>query len=408
MGNLLKIVKGVNSGAEIALADGAVTFGSGENCDIVLADATLAAEAFVLESAAGAVTLRTLPDGEPRILSPYVVFAVGGMEFAIGSDDGTWPELKREDVAPATEPEPVAEDPVAENPTESESAPAETPDAAATTTTETESRRGGYLWPVTAAVLAIFAFLLGLFLSRWFSGSDDLRECDGRSARGGSTASTVEEGAAKYVADSLPELVAGAGLALESADDGTRTVRGNFAHRADRLEFASAAYALDPELKLDLADDETLRAGAEELVFMLTEGKIKIESATNRTVTLVGRIKSRQALLETVSALCADVNRVKTIDDTRVVCEDGERSQSPTAFKAISDESNPFAPPARRGIVPPKCPVAGIIITPYPCLVMRDGSRLAPGATIGEWTVERITEDEVTIRNGETEFKWKP
>lgn len=401
MGNLLKIVKGVNSGAEIALAEGAVTFGSGESCDIVLADATLAAEAFVLESAAGAVTLRILPDGEQRILSPYVVFAVGGMEFAIGPDGETWPELKREEAAPAAEPEAAAETAPAEAvsedaPAEPEAAPEEAAPVAATD--EAKSHRGGYLWLALTVVLVILAFLLGLFLSRLYSSWFD---------RSRKAESPAEETVAKATADDLQGLIAGAGLVLESADDGTRTVRGNFARRADRLEFAAAAYRLDPDLKLDLADDETLRAGAEELVFLLTEGKIKVEAATNRTVTLVGRSKSREALLETVAALCADVNRVKTIDDTRVICEDGERSRSPTAFKAIS-ASNPFVPPARRGLVPPKCPVAGVITTPYPCLVMRDGSRLAPGATIGGWTVEGITETEVTIRNGESEFKWKP
>ena len=251
---------------------------------------------------------------------------------------------------------------------------------------------------VLTVVLVILAFLLGLFLSRLYSSWFD---------RSRKAESPAEETVAKATADDLQGLIAGAGLVLESADDGTRTVRGDFARLADRLEFAAAAYRLDPDLKLDLADDETLRAGAEELVFLLTEGRIKVEAATNRTVTLVGRSKSREALLETVAALCADVNRVKTIDDTRVVCEDGERSRAPTAFKAAS-ASNPFAPPARRGIVPPKCPVAGVIVTPYPCLVMRDGSRLAPGAMIGEWTVVGITETEVTIRNGETEYKWKP
>lgn len=393
MGNLLKIVKGVNSGAEIALAEGAVTFGSGESCDIVLADATLAAEAFVLESAADAVTLRVLPDGEPKILSPYVVFAVGGMEFAIGPDGETWPDLKREEVAPPPEPNLVAETP-AEKP---ETAPAETPAAAAAT--ETKSRRSGCLWFVLTVVLMILAFLLGWFLTwRHPSWADRFQKSK--------SPVPVEEIAVEPAVDRLPELVAGAGVVLETADDGTRTIRGNFARRADRLEFAAAAYRLDPELKLDLGDDETLRAGAEELVFLLTEGKVKVESATNRTVTLVGRIKTREALLETVAALCADVNRVKTIDDTRVVCEDGERSRAPTAFKAAA--SNPFAPPARRGIVPPKCPVAGVIVTPYPCLVMRDGSRLAPGAMVGDWTVREITETEVTLRNGETEVKWKP
>ena len=50
MSFLLKIVEGPNKGAEIALVEGvAVTFGKGDDCDIVIADSTMPAEPMKIE-----------------------------------------------------------------------------------------------------------------------------------------------------------------------------------------------------------------------------------------------------------------------------------------------------------------------------------------------------------------------
>ena len=406
MGNLLKIVKGVNAGAEIALAEGAVTFGSGTTCDIVLTDATLAAEAFVLETAAGAVTLKVLPDGEAKLLTPYVIFAVGGMEFAIGPEDSGWPELKREE---AEAPEAAAADASAESAPAPEAPPAGTP---AGEETDEKRRRGGCLWVALTALLAAVAFFLGLFFAREIrTAVADAKAEFGMTAAEKPTAEALAAAAATNRLERLTALAAAANVELATGADGELVLRGDFARSAERHEFERAVYALDPALKLDLADDETMKAGAEELLFVLTEGQVTVEAVTNRTLTLAGRLKTRAQLLTTVAALCADLNRVRTIDDTRVKCDDGELSRAPTAYRAVSDAAqaaNPFLPPVRKGVAAPKCPVAGVIVTPYPCLVLRDGSRLAPGATIGEWTVVAITESEVTLRQGETELKWKP
>ena len=61
MSLLLKIVRGPNAGAEIALVDGVgVTLGKTDDCDIVLADQTLDDAPMRIEVGAGGVTL----DGE--------------------------------------------------------------------------------------------------------------------------------------------------------------------------------------------------------------------------------------------------------------------------------------------------------------------------------------------------------
>ena len=194
--------------------------------------------------------------------------------------------------------------------------------------------------------------------------------------------------------------------------DGETVLSGNFAKRADRLNFAQDAYERDANLILDLSDDETLKSGVEEVLFVLTEGRTKLEAATNRVVKLGGRARSRDELLHTVAAICTDVSRVRVVDDTAVVCDDGKRTDSPTRYQALSEQAaraHPFATPAAKpGLPVPKCPVSGVILMPYPCLVLRDGSRAAEGSMVGEFKVEKIEADKVTLKRGEETVIWKP
>ena len=76
MSFLLKIVEGPNKGAEIALVSGVpVTFGKGEDCDIVLADPTLPPSPVSIEASDVGVTA----DGEA--LEPFMVKTVGSTSF---------------------------------------------------------------------------------------------------------------------------------------------------------------------------------------------------------------------------------------------------------------------------------------------------------------------------------------
>ena len=86
MNYLLKIVQGPHAGAEIALVEGSVTFGSSDACDIVLADSSLPAEAFALETSDAGVSLKELPDGEARALDLYTLFTFGNSSFAVGEN----------------------------------------------------------------------------------------------------------------------------------------------------------------------------------------------------------------------------------------------------------------------------------------------------------------------------------
>ena len=413
MNYLLKIVQGANAGAEIALAEGVVTFGSADTCDIVLADATLPAEAFALETTDAGVSVRALPDGEAKKLDLYTLFTFGNSSFAVGENGVAWPEVKAPAPPAPPPPEPSAETPDAE--TESP-APPPAPAPEAPPPAAEPQRHGLGCIPVLLLLLLFFlaGFLVSIYLTRrgidipFFGRPDAAREAAPAQP---AAESAAEPAAADASEKSLAGWAAEHGVSV-SEKDGETVLFGNFAKRADRLSFAQEAYARESSLVLDLSDDETLRAGVEEVLFVLSEGRTKLDMATNRVVKLAGRARTREELLNTVAAICTDVNRVRVVDDTAVVCEDGLRTQGPTRYQALSSQAarkHPFATPAAKpGMPPPKCPVAGVILMPYPCLVLRDGSRAAEGSVVGDFKVEKIEADKVTLRRGEETVTWKP
>ena len=404
MSYLLKILKGANAGAEIALAEGAVTFGSGDACDIVLSDATLAEEAFVIETAEEGLTLRMLPDGEAKALELYTVFAAGEMEFVVGEDGVPWGLLNR-----PKPPEPVAAPEPQEGAAE-EPAPVTAPEPPLPGE-QPEERRG---FPVVRTFLLVLLILILLALCAfvgwwlWLHRGDLNRE---RLEGGALKFWRTEPAAVRVVgnAESLGQIAAETGLELSEAD-GRKVLRGNFVRRRERMAVAARARAADREVRLDLSDDETLKLAAEETLGMAFGGRIRVAAATNRCLRLEGSARTRGELLQTVAALCADVNRLRYVDDTAVVCADGRGTEKPTTYQTVRETApNPFAArPLRPGLPAPKCPVAGLILTPYPCLVLRDGSRATVGAEIGGWIVEGISDREVTLKQGERTFRWKP
>ena len=420
MNYLLKIVQGANAGAEIALAEGVVTFGSSDACDIVLADASLPAEAFAVEVSGTGVSLKALPDGEAKNVDLYTLFSFGSSSFAIGENGVAWPELKSPAAPPPPEPTP-SEGEGGTSPQPDEGAPPPSGEAPAPARPATEAeppppaprRRGCGCLLVVLLLLVFFAggyylaLRYGRFWESYIGGDDAAPETAARSDSPADEASPSQD----EPAQSLADWAAANGLAV-SEKDGETVLSGNFAKRADRLLLAQDAYARDPNLVLDLSDDETLKAGVEEVLFVLTEGRTKLEAATNRVVKLGGRARSRDELLHTVAAICTDVSRVRVVDDTAVVCDDGKRTDAPTRYQALSEQAaraHPFATPAAKpGLPAPKCPVSGVILMPYPCLVLRDGSRAAEGSMVGEFKVEKIEADKVTLKRGEETVIWKP
>ena len=166
-----------------------------------------------------------------------------------------------------------------------------------------------------------------------------------------------------------------------------------------------------PGVDLDLSDDESFRASADDALFTITEGAIKVVAATNRVLSIAGTSSSPFALKRILESLNTDLPKLRDIDATGVAygmvpgnekSEEGDGDDGETPIGVFH---------ARRRTSKakePSLPVCGILTAPYPCLVMRDGSRVLEGAALGGNVIVKIEADAVTVTNATGRFIWKP
>ncbi len=402
---LLKIVEGPLKGAEVALVDGRrVSLGSDDACDIVVGDAALAAQACELDVSGTGVTVLT-PDGAATALKPFEVRTFGTTAFAVGPVDQPWGDLVYPPPEAPDAPVPAPSEPSAE-PEAAEPPPAEAEAA--------PKRRHGCLGTVLVLLLLLVGALALLHCrrasieARWPQVARFRAEVEsavqGQWGRCFGTARAPAAPVAK--GPSLPELAAQHGLALVETN-GVRQLAGNVRRRTERLAIRALALADDPSVQFDLTDDETLRASADELLFVVTEGALKATAASNRVVTLAGYAPSAAKLERALRALAADVPGIERAE-TKAVQVGGPAPAGTVAAEAAPDApkvSRPRAGQERKRAVEP---IAGILMHPYPCVVLRTGLRLAEGAQIGTATIVRIEADRLVLRDGKTEFAWRP
>lgn len=407
MNFLLKIVEGPNKGAEIALVSGvAVTLGKGDDCDIVLADKTLPSAPVSIEASDGGVTA----DGEP--LDEFAVKTLGATSFAVGPADEPWGELKWPKKAEAEVPEAKSE----VNETAEEKRETETPsDVTGSESKEEDNpkrKRGGCCGCLVALVLLILV-LAGI---AWFfrdrikeSGSLDRAYAAGKGwylKFFGESDASGESALPKTV--DLAVVASRYDLSVEEGDGPAKLV-GNLKTRAERLRATAEAYDARPGVELDLSDDESFRMAAEDALFTLTEGALKVETATNRFLSIVGVSRSPDDLGRILRALNADLPKLRGLDTAQVrygIVPKHDEAEAGTEY----------APAAVTGVLrrsskksdAPTLPVCGILTKPYPCLVMRDGTRVLEGATLGGSVILKIDADAVTVTNSTGRFVWKP
>lgn len=403
MNYLLKIVEGPNKGAEVALVEGvAVTLGKGDDCDIVLVDPTMPDAPLNVEATAGGVMV----DGKP--VEQFEVMTSGATSFAVGPAGVPWGALKwpkAETEEPNEKPE-AAEKPKAVEAAETTEKPAE-PDEAPS------RRRGGYC----GCLVALFIVLAALAVLCWIF-RDRIRESDrfeqfAKIGKGWYSRFTRESRDAKVSGEkheSLSDIAGKYGLKLVESN-GVSTVVGNLRTRRDRLAATAEAYQAKPWVELDLTDDESFRAAADDALFTYTEGALKVAAATNRFLKIVGTSPSPLSLKRTLEALNADLPRLRGVDVSGVVMGVVARPVEPEEESVVAGDDG-FAVKraavrkARKGA--PVLPVCGILTTPYPCLVMRDGRRIMEGAPLGDGVIVEIGADSVTITNSAGRFTWKP
>ncbi len=408
MNLILKIVQGPNAGAEIALVDGlCVTLGRTDSCDIVLADSLLPAEPIQLETQSDGVAM-TAPKGGRVHLTPYHVVTIGATSFAIGPADAPWESLVWPKPEKASSAETSGEAETPPPAPEPEAHPAEEPGG--------KRRRPGCLVAtlVVVALLLLLAWLLFLLVR---SGGESLQSRGWSERLKGLCAPAPAAEAPPPAPKETVESLAVRYALVETNVNGRAVLFGNFRTRAERLAAAGKIYALKPGADLDLSDDESFRSAAEDLIFTLTEGSLKVVAATNRVLALSGTSPSAVVLKKTLRAVAADLPRLENVDCSAVRlgdCVSAKREEDARVdVGAVAEdwvkarESRPAAAAARKtsAFNPPLC---GILTTPYPCLVLRSGARVLEGATFGGSTIVKIEADSVTVTNATGRFTWKP
>lgn len=399
MNFLLKIVEGPNKGAEIALVEGvAVTLGKSDDCDIILADVTMPDAPLTVEASTSGVTV----DGSA--LEPFHVKTFGATSFAVGPGDAAWGELEW----PRAEPARVEGDDSGHAGGDDESA---SRDSAPESAEEPARRRHGFLGCLVALVLILLLLLLaGL---GWFY-RDRLKDAwesrsPGVSGEAGASGQSGEAKGSGSAASTLDGIAKKYGLATVESN-GVVRLSGNFRTGRERLAAAAEAYAAQPGVELDLSDDESFRTAAEDALFTLTEGALKVTQATNRFLAIGGSAHTPAALAKTLKALNEDLPKLRNVD-----VKDVKFSAAVADAGDEGDDASGAAPGvpvvrgrAKKAAAKPEFPVCGILTAPYPCLVMKNGARVLEGASVGGFVVEKIEADSVTVTNSTGRFTWKP
>ena len=391
MNFLLKIVKGPNEGAEIALVDGvAVTIGKSDDCDVVLADPTMGDAPVKMEARPDGV----YSDGER--IEPFAVKTLGATSFAVGPADKPWGKL----VWPVEEQEEKAKTPddTGKNDEPAKETPREEPVPG--------KRRGCFgclLWMIVLlAALAAAGWFFRANLRPW---AEKARVAVSRFVAARRSQAPSVEPEVRPVVD-LRTIAAKYGLSFAETN-GVAKVYGNLRTRAERLKATAEMYAGHPGAELDISDDESFRTACEDALFTLTEGAVKVVSAKNRRLAVEGHIADAASLKMVVEAVSSDVPRLEAMDCSRVVLDPSARAvvRQDVAVAAAPEKAAKRANARKKAL---SLPVCGILTTPYPCIVTRSGTRILEGGDIGGSTVIGIAADSITVTNSTGRFVWKP
>lgn len=399
MNLILKIVQGPNAGAEIALIEGVnVKLGKSDECDIVLTDQSLPDVACEIEVGSERVML-LLPGGGQERLEPLKVKVFETTAIAIGPGDGPWGQL----IWPDPEEEKVEEVPEPEEKAEEPPPP------------RFKKLQIALLVVLLLVVLLEFAIWLfwptvNAFMERartWCKAKYEAWTVDELElAAMPIHRRTLEELAAVYKVDvRVPSM----------HSDRKAELEGNLKTRADRLRLTAEAYSIRPGLQLKLTDDETMRDAVQEILDMIVPGKLKIEEAVDRKLVLSGRVPDIETLKRVLNALAQDVPYLTKTDYSKVSINPYPLKQEDDigiiAVDKQPDEATPAAAEEEQSSnrkLNAKLPVVGVMTMPYPCLVLKNGTRVLEGAEFLGYIVDKIEADVILLKQGDITYEWRP
>ena len=207
------------------------------------------------------------------------------------------------------------------------------------------------------------------------------------------------------------------------------------AKSTDRLRLIAEAYSIMPGVTIELSDDDTLMRSSTELLDMLTEGKLKVASAKDRELVLSGRVKDTATMRHVLEALNNDVKYIEKVDCSQVEIipqvadaqvraivvakrdDDAPEKEAvavePPAAKEDENKdaavkAEPEPPLTPQAIALARLPIVGVVTTPYPYLVLRNGSRVVEGAEFNGYVISKIGADVILLRKGDDTLEWRP
>ncbi len=386
---LLKVVQGANAGAEIALPAGStVSVGRGDACDIILTDAALPEKACELE-VTGERVMMIFPDGKQARMEDYHVRFIGTTALAVGPAEGVWKALVWPDAHPVTT--------TAENGTSAQ------PTAAPISTVTKSSKRHVNGIFILLLLFILLAIVGGVGVC-YFSGmnvEEKVTQLKAMVGWGDVTPETVEP---LPPPETLEDIAKEYHLKTQITEAGSVLVVGDFTSRADRLNATARIYRVCPGAELDFCDVESLTVAIENLLALVTEGRMRLKALDGRIAYLEGTVTSESDLRRILEALRADVPKVERADCSHVT------QGSPVGH--AENEGGPANVVAeahhQKASTQPAMPIVGILTQPYPCLVLQDGSRVMEGARLGGYTIETIAADRVVLSGAEGHFTWRP
>ncbi len=469
MPKILKILTGPQEGAELELDAGiALHIGTDDSNDIVLVDAMAPAQALelIMEGDNVSVTASAerlfagdaaLPVGEKTALPDYTILTIGSTRCAVGDADKAWPPLRwiPLDVLLAEKTQPQEEEKTEEPKTnepkaEQEEAPLSREQVEKLDELQSNKRakrsRG-------FAILSWLILILICAVGMWFTGRHVWNLAKPQESQ------SIVENTRQTRLEKLREKAEALNLTMEEDEDGNLTrITGNVSKTSQRTSIEQIVKYDCPNVVCEMTDDETLARSVKELVWGLTEGRLQLVSLKDRVAKLMGMTNNEEEWNTIVDNIRHDIPRLATVEsdvvfadvmaaklrealaqtgfrDVRVEILPGELQfvgyapkESRQTFAKLLEEAVKYFPenakltnmvkwkdsePPVDGEEPaaPKArqlPITGIVVHPYPCVILADGQRLGKGSLVGGYTIDDISLTEVSLSKEDEKLTWRP
>ncbi|MCR5380959.1 MAG: hypothetical protein K6G44_08255 [Lentisphaeria bacterium] len=469
MPKILKILTGPQEGAELELDAGiALHIGTDDSNDIVLVDAMAPAQALelIMEGDNVSVTASAerlfagdaaLPVGEKTALPDYTILTIGSTRCAVGDADKAWPPLRwiPLDVLLAEKTQPQEEEKTEEPKTnepkaEQEEAPLSREQVEKLDELQSNKRAKHSLG---FAILSWLILILTWSVGMWFTGRHVWNLAKPQESQ------SIVENTRQTRLEKLREKAEALNLTMEEDEDGNLTrITGNVSKTSQRTSIEQIVKYDCPNVVCEMTDDETLARSVKELVWGLTEGRLQLVSLKDRVAKLMGMTNNEEEWNTIVDNIRHDIPRLATVEsdvvfadvmaaklrealaqtgfrDVRVEILPGELQfvgyapkESRQTFAKLLEEAvkyfpenakltnmvkwkdsetpvdgeEPAAPKARQ------LPITGIVVHPYPCVILADGQRLGKGSLVGGYTIDDISLTEVSLSKEDEKLTWRP